>query len=311
MSKIEETMNGITFETLVENAVKIPGVKVNRNEFLIKAFEGENVDIHKLIDDGPVASGVAKSKLDEIATKIVKIRTSESSIASFIAGVPGGLAYAVTIPADTIQFFGMCLRMTQEIAYIYGADNFWGNEQADSFVREQLIMYMGTLFDVNGAASGVRAVIANNDYQLEDGTWAKAVEVVSKELVKKLTTDTAAKGISKIIPVIGGLVSGSYTMITMQPMGNRLCDVMEEACFNYDDNKANADIDNLENVAQSMPVAETKVDDMFEKTEDAPSVSEVSGDVYEQLEKLGKLKDAGIITEEEFADKKKKLLDLI
>ena len=37
---------------------------------------------------------------------------------SFAAGIPGGLAMAATIPADVAQFFGMALRLAQELAYL-------------------------------------------------------------------------------------------------------------------------------------------------------------------------------------------------
>jgi hypothetical protein len=36
---------------------------------------------------------------------------------------------------------------------------------------------------------------------------------------------------------------------------------------------------------------------------------EASGNVFEQLEKLGKLKEMGVLTDAEFAEQKKKLLD--
>jgi len=41
----------------------------------------------------------------------------------------------------------------------------------------------------------------------------------------------------------------------------------------------------------------------------APAKEEASGLIFEQLEKLGKLRENGILTEEEFAEQKKKLLD--
>jgi hypothetical protein len=43
--------------------------------------------------------------------------------------------------------------------------------------------------------------------------------------------------------------------------------------------------------------------------ETAPTKEAASGFIFEQLEKLGKLRENGILTEEEFAEQKKKLLD--
>ena len=36
-------------------------------------------------------------------------------------GLPGGVAMGVTIPADLAQFFGMSLRLAQELSYLFGA----------------------------------------------------------------------------------------------------------------------------------------------------------------------------------------------
>jgi len=38
----------------------------------------------------------------------------------------------------------------------------------------------------------------------------------------KLTKSSFAKGISKVIPVVGGVVSGGLNLASMKPMANRL-----------------------------------------------------------------------------------------
>ena len=82
------------------------------------------------------------------------MRTGASSAASFAMGLPGGLAMGATIPADALQFFGMSLRLAQELAYLYGAQNLWkGGEIDDEAVRGQLILYCGVMFGVSGAGN--------------------------------------------------------------------------------------------------------------------------------------------------------------
>lgn len=48
-----------------------------------------------------------------MAKRIINERTIVSTGASFVAGLPGGLAMAATIPADMLQFYGIALRMAQ------------------------------------------------------------------------------------------------------------------------------------------------------------------------------------------------------
>ena len=72
-------------------------------------------------------------------------------------GIPGGLAMAATIPADILQFYGMTLKLAQELTYLYGAQDLWKDGKVDEeMVRNQLILYCGVMFGVSGAAAGVR-----------------------------------------------------------------------------------------------------------------------------------------------------------
>ena len=69
---------------------------------------------------------------------------------------------AATIPADVMQFFGMALRLAQELSYLYGAHDLWqGGQVDDERVQNQLILYCGVMFGVSGAVSGVRVLCPN------------------------------------------------------------------------------------------------------------------------------------------------------
>ena len=74
----------------------------------------------EIFDLGPVQANVTQQKLDSLANNLIWVRTSQSSLASFAMGIPGGLAMAATVPADVLQFFGMSLRLAQELSYLYG-----------------------------------------------------------------------------------------------------------------------------------------------------------------------------------------------
>jgi len=49
-----------------------------------------------------------------------------------------------------------------------------------------------------------------------------------------ITTDSFAKGIAKIIPILGGVFSGVLTLVLMTQMGNRLIKHLRENPFKYD-----------------------------------------------------------------------------
>lgn len=139
----------VALEAIINNAVQIPGVKVDRQKFLGECFAKEDVDTQQIIDLGPIGAGCTREDLAQIANKLILVRTSTSSAASFAMGIPGGLAMGLTVPADTLQFFGMSLRLAQELAYLYGAQDLWKDGQIDDeIVRGQLILYCGVMFGV-------------------------------------------------------------------------------------------------------------------------------------------------------------------
>lgn len=314
MSKIEDYGKSIVkdtaFETVVENAVKIPGVKVNRNEFLTKVFAEEDVDVISILQDGPVAAGCNEAMLTRIAHKLILVRTSATSMVSFAAGIPGGLAMAATIPADTLQFFGMTFKLAQELAYLYGSKDLWKSTDIDdATAKKMLIIYTGAMFGIENSDKAAKA-LSVGDYENEqiDDVFKPIVTQICKAMNTHMTVDLASKGIAKFIPVIGGIVSGSITFATMQPMGNRLVEALNTAAFHYTESEIKADIEKLASL-EIVEVVATQ-EDAETTVEDADN-AETEESVFALIEKLAELKNAGIISDEEFAEKKAELLSRI
>ncbi len=328
-------------ENVITTAVKIPGVKVDRRTFLAEMFAKENVNLEQVIEIGPIKADISQDQLSKITAKLILKRTTESSLASFVAGIPGGLAMAATVPADILQFFGMALRLAQEIAYLYGAEDIWKDgEVDDDKVKSQLILYCGVMFGVSGAVSGVRvlsAQIAKTTLKkipqkaLTKTFWYPIVKQIGKAIGVKVTKSTVAKGVSKAIPVLGGVISGGLNFASMHPMAKRLQETFEKSCFDYTDADLEADFANLESIdidaedvtdAPSETTASVKsafssgfkkvssgVSGLFSKKASVTAAEELSDDdIVAKIEKLAKLKELGAITQEEFDVKKAELL---
>ena len=92
MAQDKTESTAIALETIITNAVKIPGIKVNRSKFLAEVFANESVNLQSVIDMGPVSAGISQEHIEKAATKLIFLRTSQSSAASFVAGIPGGFA---------------------------------------------------------------------------------------------------------------------------------------------------------------------------------------------------------------------------
>lgn len=178
-------------------------------------------------------------------------------MASFVAGIPGGLAMAATIPTDVLQFFGMSLRLAQELSYLYGAQDLWDDEKIDDDkVKNQLILYCGVMFGVSGAVSGVRVLSTQlsktalkkiPQKALTKTFWYPILKKIANFIGISLTKKTFAQGISKAVPVIGGFISGGINFASMMPMANKLNDTLDKATFNYSDEEFNKDIEIIMN----------------------------------------------------------------
>lgn len=327
-------------ENVITSAVQIPGVKVDRNKFLAEMFATEDIAIQDVFDLGPIQAGVTQEKLAQLSNKLIIKRTSQSSIASFIAGIPGGLAMAATVPADILQFFGMALRLAQELSYLYGAGDLWQNGQVDDEkVKSQLLLYCGVMFGVSGAVSGVRVLstqIAKTTLKklpqkaLTKTFWYPMIKQIGKALGVKVTKSTVAKGVSQAIPLIGGVISGGMNFASMLPMANRLQVALDSASFGYTEEELEKDIEIIEaidvnDVEEGNEIEEIKnaifngskkignsVAGLFskKKNQEATAKSE-SEDVFETIKKLAELKDMGILSQEEFDAKKAELMEKI
>ncbi|MGW7808454.1 bacteriochlorophyll 4-vinyl reductase [Staphylococcus xylosus] len=215
----------------IETAIKLPFVKVDRDEFLVKAFSKNKKDIRKLIEEGPTAL-YSKKELDKIADRIINSAVLKSTSISFASGLPGGLAMGATIPADMAQFYGFALKLAQEISYIYGHnDLFDDNNELTEESKNELIIFLGVMLGVTAAGSTIRILSKHASKQaltsIPKKTLTKTIYYpILKKVLKtfgvKLTKDTFAKGFSKAIPIVGGAVSGGLNYASLKPMAKKL-----------------------------------------------------------------------------------------
>lgn len=340
MSDSKQLTKEFSMEKVISSAVQIPGVKVDRDEFLKEQFAGSDINIQDIIILGPVEAGISREDISSMANKLIIKRTSQSSIASFAAGIPGGFAMAATIPLDVMQFFGMALKLAQEISYMYGAQDLWIDGKIDDErVRSQLIMYCGVMFGVSGAVSGVRVLstqIAKTALKrlpqkaLTKTFWYPIVKQFGKVISVKVTKSTVAKGVSKAIPVIGGIISGGLNFASMLPMAKRLYNALDKATFDYSKEDFENDLEIMDKIAKNEIIIDTesskreeikeKVSDKFKNVGNGVTdligkfgkkdTKQVTEDPIEQVKKLKELLDIGAITQDEFDTKKKEILGL-
>jgi len=218
------------FEMILHQLSNLPLVKIDRATFLRKELQQccTAGQIEVAIAFSPSHVGIPMEKIDEIALKHINLETAKVSGISFVSGIPGGFAMAGTIPADFAQYAAHILRIAQKISYLYGWQDI---SQFDETTTSLLTLFVGIMFGVEGAAravlkisntaaaSAAKKIAAQS---LTKGTIFPIVKKVSALLGVKMTKQTFAKGVSKAIPVLGGVVGGGLTLATFRPMALRL-----------------------------------------------------------------------------------------
>lgn len=225
--------NKIDFEVVLKKASALPMVKIDRKDFLCKSL-GKRYDpqiVQAAVNNSPAYAGISVAEINKIAEKSINYETIKVSGISFATGLPGGFAMLGTIPADLIQYFGHILRILQKLTYLYGWKSFSDDTEFDDEASQILTLFVGLMFGVDGASKAIAKIAAAAAQKvsksvaqkaLTKGTIYPIVKKIAQSLGLKMTKEVFAKGVSKIVPVIGGAASGGITFLTFRPMAERL-----------------------------------------------------------------------------------------
>lgn len=256
--KSEKLSKKISFEEVLKTSTGLPLVRINRADFLRSALAShfDEKTVEKAVAENPARAGISVEQIRKIADSSIHFESLKVTTLSFAAGIPGGFAMIGTIPADFAQYFGHVLRIMQKLIYLYGwAELFDEEGQMDDATANLITLFTGVMFGVSGAsaattkiaeAAAAKAGKSIAQKALTKGTIYPIVKKVATTLGIKMTKDVFAKGVSKIIPLIGGVVSGGMTYITYRPMAVKLRDHLATLKFANAEFYANGDADEKE-----------------------------------------------------------------
>lgn len=218
---------------VLTSAMQLPGVKVDRNAFLSEKLYpySTSAQITEAIEKGPIGV-ISIDVLDTIAQECIRHHTWLATSSSAALGIPGGFAMLGTIPGDVVQYYYHVFALAQKLAYIYGYPDLCdehGNftESAASL----LTVFVGVMSGV-GVANKVIQELAEQfqkevvkrlpRYALTKTLIYPMVKQIAKWVGVSLTKQSFAKGVSKFVPILGGIVSGGLTYKTFKPQSKRL-----------------------------------------------------------------------------------------
>lgn len=223
---------------VMSSALAIPGVQVDRETFLrseLRQYCSKD-ELEKAVSN-PV-NVLSEDRIDSLANSCINNHLLKVTSLSVVAGIPGGLAMAATIPADMAQYYWHTFVLAQKLAYLYGIPDLRDeNGNLTETSQDMLTLFVGVMMGAavaNNAIKNVsKAFAAQVVKRLPQKALTKTVyypiiKQVAKWIGIKLTKDTFAKSVGKTIPILGGVISGGLTAATFRPSAKRLQKKLKE-----------------------------------------------------------------------------------
>lgn len=214
---------------IINGAMKVPGVKVNREEFLEKELKGKVPD--KMIEDalvyGTKKAGIPIELIGKMAKNTINSKALLTVAASFLSGMPGGLIGLLGgSSADVIQYYANFFNLAQKLMYLYGYQDI---NELDSSQEDVMIVVLGVASGVEVANAFLKKVLNETAVKLQEKAIANQVLIIlGKKSATRISEEQIAKIFGKAVPIIGGLVSGIISASTFKPMAKRLNKSLKE-----------------------------------------------------------------------------------
>ncbi|MDJ1122512.1 SHOCT domain-containing protein [Olsenella sp. YH-ols2217] len=335
---------------LMKAAAALPIVRIDRESFLRSelAKRCPDVDIDLAVATTPLQAGVSPDDIDLMATDAINVETNRCAGVSFLAGIPGGLGMLATVPADLTQYLGHAMRVEQKLAYLYGWQSFMDdNDQVDDRTIMEFTLLLGVMMGVGSAATALNAFAAKVAQQgvakaierqaLTKTVFYPALKKVLRVVGVNMTKKTFANAAGKMVPVVGGAISGGMTYAAFKPSAIKLREYLRGLPISgFDPNtpiyregptiaeqvgtaaqgaaKAAAPVVGAAGAAMAdgAKAAGKFVGSLFKgpRVDTKPTADQPQEDPVETLKKMKELLDLGILTQEEFDTKKRQLLGI-
>lgn len=226
----------------LKKVIRLRGVRIDRAQFLKAELHKRGIGataIERAIRENPAAAGISPVMLDAIAASAIDFETGKSTALSFAAGLPGGFAMIGTVPADITQFYVHAFRVMQKLAYIYGWQSFLDDiEDIDDETLGMFAAFLGVMMGIGGASTSLSffaVQVARPAVQkkiasvaLTKTAWYLPMKQTLRIIGVQVTKQSFAKTVSKVVPVVGGVVSGGLTFVTLKVQSKRLMTHLRE-----------------------------------------------------------------------------------
>ena len=216
------------WNSVLSRSLQLPFVKVDREEFLSKELSKfcTPMEVVTAIEEGPLGV-LNKKEIDKLANQCISYHLTMVCGTSALMGIPGGWWMAGTIPTDLTQFYGHVLSLMQKLIYLYGWPSLTDvNKQLDDESKNIMTLFVGVMMGHKMAIEALTKVVTqvskNTGVKISETVMAHYAVKIAQWIGINMTKEGFAKGVGKVLPLVGAPISATITYYTFRPMARRL-----------------------------------------------------------------------------------------
>ena len=224
----KNTQSLALWNRVLSTSVKLPFVKVDRDEFLTKELTKfcTPMEVITAVNESPTKV-LTKKEIDKLANQCISYHLTMVCGTSALMGLPGGWWMAGTIPTDLAQFYGHVLSLMQKLMYLYGWPPLTDiNNQLDDESLNIMTLFVGVMMGNKLAIEALGKIVAQASkkasIKISETLMAKYAIKIAQWIGINMTKEGFAKGVGKVIPLVGAPISATITYYTFRPMARRL-----------------------------------------------------------------------------------------
>ena len=216
------------WNSVLSRSLQLPFVKVDREEFLSKELSKfcTPMEVVTAIEEGPLGV-LNKKEIDKLANQCISYHLTMVCGTSALMGIPGGWWMVGTIPTDLTQFYGHVLSLMQKLIYLYGWPSLTDvNKQLDDESKNIMTLFVGVMMGNKMAIEALTKVVTqvskNTGVKISETVMAHYAVKIAQWIGINMTKEGFAKGVGKVLPLVGAPISATITYYTFRPMARRL-----------------------------------------------------------------------------------------
>ena len=234
MTEEKQEKSVTLWNKVLQTSLKLPFVNVNRDEYLTKELSKfcTPMEVMTALDDSPLKV-LSKKEIDKMANQCISYHLTMVCGTSALMGLPGGWWMAGTIPTDLAQFYGHILSLLQKLLYLYG----WppltdAKNQLDEESLNIMTLFVGVAMGNKLAVEAIGKVVSQvsktASIKISETVMAKYAIKIAQWIGVSMTKEGFAKGVGKVLPLVGAPISATITYYTFRPMARRLKKHLDE-----------------------------------------------------------------------------------